>query len=301
MELTILGCHSASPRHKALTTAQVLDLRGHLFLIDCGESTQMALRTSSVKFSRIKNIFISHLHGDHFFGIFGLISTFQLLGRETELNIYAPLGAKEVINQVLKVAGSYSSFPINIYELSSKESEIIFEDDKVLVKTIPLDHRIYANGYLFLEKNTTRRLNIETIKEYNIETCYYQNIKNGKDIVLDSGEVIKNDILSFDPLPPHSYAFCSDTIFKEDIIPIIQGVEVLYHEATFLHKDLDLAVKTKHTTALQAGEIASKAKVKTLILGHFSSRYSDFNLLRKEAQTYFQNTLLAQDGKTFRF
>lgn len=301
MELTILGCHSASPRHKALTTAQVLDLRGHLFLIDCGESTQMGLRTSSVKFSRIKNIFISHLHGDHFFGIFGLISTFQLLGRETELNIYAPAGAKEVINQVLKVAGSYSSFPINIYELSSKESEIIFEDDKVLVKTIPLDHRIYANGFFFLEKNTERKLNIDAVQQFNIETCYYQNIKNGKDIILDSGEVIKNEILSFDPPPAKSYAFCSDTIFKEDIIPIIQGAEVLYHEATFLHKDLNLAVKTKHTTALQAGEIASKAKVKTLILGHFSSRYNDFNLLRKEAQTYFQNTLLAQDGKTFRF
>lgn len=301
MELTILGCHSASPRHKALTTSQVLELRGHLFLIDCGESTQMALRTSSVKFSRIKNIFISHLHGDHFFGIFGLISTFQLLGRETPLDIYAPKGAKEVINQVLKVAGSYSSFPINIYELSSNESEIIFEDDKVLVKTIPLEHRIYANGFFFLEKNTERKLNIDAVQQFNIETCYYQNIKNGKDIILDSGEVIKNDILSFDPPPAKSYAFCSDTIFKEDIIPIIQGAEVLYHEATFLHKDLDLAVKTKHTTALQAGEIASKAKVKTLILGHFSSRYSDFDLLRKEAQTYFQNTLLAQDGKTFRF
>lgn len=301
MKLKILGCHSATPRTNGRPTSQLLEIRGHVFLIDCGEATQMALRNSKVKFAHIKHIFISHLHGDHFFGLPGLISTFQLLGRETELHIYAPKGAKEVIQLMLKLGGSYNSFPIIFHELESKQSELLFEDDKVSVSTIPLNHRVYTNGFLFKEKQHQRRLNIDAIQQYQIDTCYFQNIKNGKDIILDNGEVIANEQLSFAPSAPMSYAFCSDTAYLPEIVPIIQGVKVLYHEATFLQKHADLAEKTKHSTALQAGEIAQKASVETLILGHYSARYSDKDLFKKEAETLFANVLLSEDGKEFSF
>ena len=184
MKLTTLGCHSASPRDKARTTAQLLEMRGHLFLIDCGEGTQMALRQSGAKFARIKHIFISHLHGDHFYGLPGLISTFQLQGREAELHIHAPKGAKDAILLLLKVSGAHMVFPLYFHELESKESEDIFEDDKLSVTTIPLDHRIYANGFLFKEKNKERKLNADAVQEYGIDVCYYQNIKNGRDVIL---------------------------------------------------------------------------------------------------------------------
>lgn len=301
MKLTILGCHSATPRPNAHTTAQLLELRGHLFLIDCGEATQVAIRRKSAKFARIKRVFISHLHGDHFFGLAGLISTFQLLGREAELHIYAPKGSQEVISLLLKVSGSYLSFPLIFHELSSKISEIIFEDEKVEVRTIPLDHRIYTNGFLFKEKNNERKLNIDAVNSYNIETCYFQKIKNGDDILLENGDIIANRLLTFDPPPPKSYAFCSDTAYCPSIIPLIKGVQVLYHEATFLETHSDLAEKTKHSTALQAAKIASQAEVSKLILGHYSTRYTDFQSFKTEAETLFRPTILAEDGKVFIF
>ena len=227
MKLTTLGCHSASPRDKARTTAQLLEMRGHLFLIDCGEGTQMALRQSGAKFARIKHIFISHLHGDHFYGLAGLISTFQLQGREAELHIHAPKGAKEAMLLLLKVSGAHMVFPLYFHELESKESEVIFEDDKLSVTTIPLDHRIYANGFLFKEKNKERKLNADAVQEYGIDVCYYQNIKNGRDIILDTGECIPNEVLSFPAAAAQSYAFCSDTAYLPKIIPLIEGVQVL--------------------------------------------------------------------------
>lgn len=301
MKLTILGCHSATPRTNARPTSQLLEMRGHLFLIDCGESTQMALRNSGAKFARIKHIFISHLHGDHFYGLPGLISTFLLLGREAELNIYAPKGAKEAIELLLKLGGAFPNFPIIFHELESAESELIFEDETVSVQTIPLEHRVYANGFLFKEKEGERRLNFDAIGQYKIETCYFQNIKNGKDIKLDNGEIVANEVLSFPPVTPKSYAFCSDTIYRPEIVPIINGVQVLYHEATFLNSHLELAQKTKHSTALQAGKIAQMAQIQTLILGHYSARYSDKELFRAEAQQNFPNVLLSEDGKEFVF
>ena len=221
MKLTTLGCHSASPRDKARTTAQLLEMRGHLFLIDCGEGTQMALRQSGAKFARIKHIFISHLHGDHFYGLAGLISTFQLQGREAELHIHAPKGAKDAMLLLLKVSGAHMVFPLYFHELEGKDSQVIFEDDKLSVTTIPLDHRIYANGFLFREKNKERKLNVDAVQQYGIDVCYYQNIKNGRDILLDTGECIPNEVLSFPPAPPQSYAFCSDTAYLPKIVPLI--------------------------------------------------------------------------------
>ncbi|MFK8272011.1 ribonuclease Z [Capnocytophaga canimorsus] len=301
MEITILGCHSATPRANARPSSQVLEMRGHLFLIDCGEGSQMALRNANVKFSRIKHIFISHLHGDHFFGLPGLISTFQLLGRETELHIYGPKGIKEAILLLLKLGGAWSSFYIHFHELESEVSEILLDDEKVQVRTIPLKHRVYTNGFLFQEKQTERRLNIDAIQNYGIQICDYQNIKNGKDIESENGKVIPNELLSFDPIPPQSYAYCSDTLYFEALADAIQGVRVVYHESTFLKQHNDLATKTMHSTAFQAGLTAKKANAETLILGHYSSRYSDKKLFLNEAQEIFPNVHLSEDGKKFVF
>ena len=302
MEVTILGCHSATPRSNARPSAQLLEMRGHLFLIDCGEATQVALRNANAKFARIKHIFISHLHGDHFYGLFGLISTFQLLGREAEMNIYGPKGIKEAVLLILKLGGAYTPFPLYFHELSGKESELLYEDDKVLVRTIPLQHRVYTNGFFFQEKEGERRLNMDAIQQYpEIEVCDYQNIKNGKDVVLNSREVIANEVLTFAPQRPQSYAYCSDTLYFEELAADIQGARVVYHESTFLKNNEELAAKTMHATAYQAGLTAKNAGAEALILGHYSSRYADVNLFKAEAQEVFPNVYLAEDGKKFVF
>jgi len=301
MKLTILGCYAATPRTITNPTSQVLEIKNQMFLIDCGEGTQVQLRKHKIKFSRINHIFISHLHGDHFYGLVGLISTFMLLNRVNDLHVYGPKGIKELILMQLKASGSYTGYNLYFHELESTESEIIFEDEKVIVKTIPLKHRIYTNGYLFKEKNSNRKLNIEAVEKYNIETCYYQKIKAGGTITLEDGTIIPNHLLSFDPEPEKSYAFCSDTVYNETILPIIKNVDALYHESTFLESEAHLADKTMHTTAKQAAIIAKKANVKTLIMGHYSTRYGNIEFFKEEAQTIFNNVKLADDGKEFEF
>ncbi|WP_144892131.1 ribonuclease Z [Flavobacterium tiangeerense] len=301
MKLTILGCYAATPRTFTNPTSQVLDINNRLFLIDCGEGTQVQLRKNKVKFSRINHIFISHLHGDHFFGLVGLISTFSLLNRTTDLHIYGPKGIKEIIKLQLRLSNSWTNYGLYFHELESLESEIIFEDHKVVVKTIPLKHRVYTNGFLFQEKIGERKLNIEAVQNYAIDTCYYQNIKNGRDITLEDGSVVLNEDLTFEPIPALSYAFCSDTVYNEDILPIISNVEVLYHESTFLQSEENLAKKTLHSTAKEAALIALKANAKQLVLGHYSTRYESIEMFKQEAETVFPNVLLGDDGKSFEF
>ena len=201
----------------------------------------------------------------------------------------------------MRYSNSFTGYNLYFHELTSKESEIIYEDEKVIVKTIPLKHRIYTNGFLFQEKVGDRKLNIEAVQEYKIDTCYYQKIKNGSDITLDDGTIIPNKEITFDPIQPKSYAFCSDTMYDESIIPIIHNCDVLYHETTFLESEADKAEKTMHSTAKQAANIASKANVKQLILGHFSTRYDSIDLFRQEAEMLFSDLLLADDGKVFEF
>ena len=301
MKLTILGCYAATPRTFTNPTSQILEIKNRLFLIDCGEGTQVQLRKNKIRFSKINHIFISHLHGDHFFGLIGLVSTFTLLNRNTDLHIHGPKGIKEIIKLQLRLANSWTNYNLHFHELESNESEIIFEDDKVVVKTIPLKHRIYTNGFLFEEKIDKRKLNTDAVQNYEIDKCYYQNIKNGKDITLDDGRVIENAQLTFDPKPPMRYAFCSDTKYNEDIIPIIDGVDVLYHESTFLQSEESLAGKTMHSTAKEAATIALKANVKQLVLGHYSTRYENISLFKEEAETIFPEVLLADDGRSFDF
>jgi len=298
LKLTILGCHSATPRVKAHPTSQFLEINNRFFLIDCGEGTQSQIRKYKIKFSRIKHIFISHLHGDHFYGLIGLISTFSLLNRQTELHIYAPKGIKEIINIQLKLSKSWINYPLEFHELTSKKSEVIFEDSKVKVITIPLKHRVYTNGFLFEEKLGERKLNVSEVNKHKeIEICDYQNMKNGKDFIKANGDILNNKSLTFDPPPIIKYAYCSDTAYFEDIIPIIQNSDMLYHESTFLEDKKELASTTKHSTARQAAEIAQKANVKKLLLGHYSSRYKDENLFLEEATPLFKNTELSFEGK----
>lgn len=301
MKLTILGCYAATPRTFTNPTSQVLEIRNRMFLIDCGEGTQVQLRKNKIKFSKINHIFISHLHGDHFYGLVGLVSTFMLLNRVNDLHIYGPKGVKEVITLQLRLSNSWTSYGLYFHELESKESVVVYEDEKVIVKTIPLKHRIYTNGYLFQEKTGEKKLNAEAMKQYQIETCYFQNIKNGKDITLDDGTVITNDKLTFEPVPPKSYAFCSDTIYDESIVDSIKDVDILYHESTFLESESALAEKTMHSTAKEAARIALQANVKQLVLGHYSTRYESISLFKEEAVTIFPNVLLADDGVSFEF
>jgi|TARA_B110000503_G_scaffold38865_2_gene63966 ribonuclease Z len=301
VKLSILGCYSATPRIIAHTTSQVLETRGHLFLIDCGEGTQVELRRHKIKFNQIKHIFISHLHGDHYFGLVGLISTFRLLTRETDLHIYGPKGLKELITLQMKLADSWTNFKLIFHELTSKSSELIFEDEKVSVHTIPLDHRIYTNGFLFKEKPFERKLDVNKAEDLNIDKAYYRKLKQGDDVVNEKGQIISNESVTYQGHEPKSYAFCSDTAYKEAIIPLINGVDVLYHESTFLESHANLCTKTKHSTAKQAATIALKANVKQLILGHYSTRYGGLEGFKTEASTVFKDVLLADDGKVFEF
>jgi len=301
LKLSILGCYSATPRIIAHTTSQVLETRGHLFLIDCGEGTQVELRRHKIKFNQIKHIFISHLHGDHYFGLVGLISTFRLLTRETDLHIYGPKGLKEVITLQLKLSDSWTNFKLIFHVLSSKTSELIYEDEKVSVHTIPLDHRIYTNGFLFKEKPFERKLDVDKAEALHIDKAYFRKLKQGDDVTNEEGILISNAEVTLDGHQPKSYAFCSDTAYREDIIPIIKDVDVLYHESTFMDAHEYLCVKTKHSTAKQAATIALKANAKQLILGHYSTRYDGLEGFKTEASTVFKEVLLADDGKVFNF
>ncbi len=299
MKLHILGCYSATPRILTNPTSQVLDINNHLFLIDCGEGTQVELRRHKIKFFRIKHIFISHLHGDHVYGLVGLISSFKMLKREAPLHVYGPVGIKEFITVQLKLSNSWTDYPLHFHELNSTEPEIIFEDEKVKVTTIPLQHRIYCNGFLFEEAPKDRKLNLGVALNMNIEKAYFNSIKKGKDYKNEDGTIIPNEVLTLDPEPSKSYAFCSDTKYDEAKISQLHKVTALYHESTFLDSHEHLCDYTGHATAKQAATIALKAEVKQLILGHYSTRYSDPTAFLEEAKTIFENTSLARDGKIF--
>ena len=299
INLTVLGCHSATPRVNANPTSQYLEINNRHFLIDCGEGTQVQLRKFKIKFARVKHIFISHLHGDHFFGLIGLISSFRLLGREADLHIYGPKGIKEAITLQLKLGKSWTNYNLRFHELESETECILFEDEKVTVSTIPLKHRIYTNGFLFREKEAERTLDIEAANKYKIEKAYFKKLKQGFDVVNQKGETISNTLVTKAPPAPKSYAYCSDTMYHPTIVPLLHKVTTLYHEATFLEAHKHLAEKTMHSTAKQAATIAKEANVGLLILGHYSGRYTTTLDFKTEAQNVFDEVHLAEDGKVF--
>jgi ribonuclease Z len=250
--------------------------------------------------NRLNHIFISHLHGDHYLGLMGLLSTMHLNGRNQSLYLYGPEGLAEIITLQLKYADTKLNYPIHFKELRNSSSERIFENSKITVDTIPLQHRISCNGFLFREKPKPRKLIKEKIESLKLSVAHINHLKNGHDIFNDSGQLIfKNFDLTLPAKKSRSYAYCSDTKYDESIVPIISEVDLLYHEGTFMHDMLERAEQTFHTTALQAGTIAQKAKVGKLLLGHFSNRYKDLNPLLEEAKTIFDETDLAEEGKQF--
>ena len=299
MKLTILGCHSATPKENKHTTSQLLEVKGKFFLIDCGEGTQIQLRKLKIKFSLIQHIFISHLHGDHFYGLIGLISTFRLLGRTAPLTIYGPKGIKEIITLQLKLAKSWTDYELHFKELEGTIPELIFEDENVKVNTLPLDHRIYTNGFLFKTKPKKRKINKVSILGLDLKPFHYNQLQNGFSIQLENGNNIENKELTLPPEMPKQYAYYSDTAYNETYVSEIKGVDLLYHESTFLEQHKELAKKTKHSTAKEAASLAKKAKVKQLMLGHYSNRYNNKNDFIKEASTIFENVILSEDLKTF--
>ncbi len=296
-ELRILGCSAATPANGLHPTAQVLNVHEQLFLIDCGEGTQMRMLEHSVRARKINHIFISHLHGDHYFGLLGLLTSFALNGRTEPLNIYSPQGLEKLIRPLLWPENE--PFPLIFKEVDTNTSTLIFKSKVLEVYSIPLEHRVPTSGYIFKEKKQARKMLKKAIDKYNIPFTTIPDIKNGADFTQEDGSVIPNSELTLDSPSPRSYAYCSDTIYKEDIIPIIQGVNMLYHESTFLHEDIEKAIKTKHTTAFEAAKIALKASAKKLLLGHFSARYKELDPLLIEAKSVFQNTQLAIEGKVY--
>lgn len=302
-ELTILGTSAAVPFKNRYLSGQVLTLHDQVYLIDCGEGTQFRMMEYHVKRMKINQIFISHLHGDHFFGLFGVLTSMAMNGRKEPIDIFAPRGIEDILEVVFKNSYYQSPFPIRVYEVPTDNTEgvktLIFENEKLSVYAFPLAHRVPCSGYLFQEKPLLRNMIADKITEYKIPFESIKAIKNGADFVTTEGVVIPNRELTLDPLQPRSYAYCSDTAYSESIIESIRGVNLLYHEATFGNEMAAHASMTGHSTALEAGKIAEKAEVQQLIIGHFSSRYEHLDSLLNEAKTVFSNTLLAIDGATY--
>lgn len=294
-ELHILGCGSALPTMQHVPTSQVLNVREKLFMIDCGEGTQLQFRRARLRFNRLNQIFISHLHGDHCFGLIGLISTLGLLGRTGDLTIHAVADLERILRPQLDFYCRDLSFEVIIKAFDHTKNEVIYQDRSLTVSTIPLDHRMPCAGFLFEEAKNDLHLDGESVRFYNIPIKELAKIKQGADYLAESGQVIPNSRLTKPAKPSRKYAFCSDTAYKESIIPIIKDVDLLYHESTFLDEDKARAKETRHSTAGQAAEIALKANVKKLMLGHYSSRYSDDSLFLEEAVKIFPNTILANE------
>lgn len=295
-EVHILGCGSALPTTRHLATSQVINIREKLFMIDCGEGAQVQLRKSRLKFSRLNHIFISHLHGDHCFGLMGLISTFGMLERTANLHIHCHADLQRILEPQIEFF--YKGMPYNVvFELFNPgEQAVIYDDRSVSVETIPLRHRVPCCGFLFREKPTPNHIRRDMIDFYQIPTYLINRIKNGEDYVLEDGTVIPNARLTIPSDPPRSYAYCSDTCYLPRICEQIKGCDLLFHEATFADADAKRAKETFHTTAPQAAEIAKMAQVKKLVIGHYSARYEDESILLKEASEVFPQTILAQEN-----
>ncbi len=294
-DLHILGCGSALPTTRHFPTSQVVNLRDKLFMIDCGEGAQLQFRKSRLKFSRLNHIFISHLHGDHCFGLLGLISTLNLLGRTADLHIHSPKGLEELLAPILAFFNRQMTYKIFFHTFETKEPALIYEDRSLTVTTIPLRHRMPCCGFLFAEKPSPNHILRDMIDFYQVPVYELNRIKNGADYVTPEGEVIPNSRLTRPSAAPRRYAYCSDTICLPSIVGQIKGVDLLFHEATFAEDAAARAKETFHTTASQAAQIARDAGVKKLLIGHFSARYDDERLLLDEAGAIFPNTQLAKE------
>ena len=299
-ELTILGCSSALPTSKRNPSAQLVNLLGRFFLIDCGEGTQVQLRRCRVKIQKINYICISHLHGDHYLGLIGLLSTMSLLNRTKELLIFSPKGFLKILNLHLKLSYSKLSYPVKIIPLEGAGLKKIFEDDVLELYSFGLKHRVPCWGFKLVEKKAPRKVLRDKIDQYNIPYHCISSIKLGDDYVMENGDVVSNNELTSDPHMPRSYAYCSDTKYFKKLADYVQNVDILYHEATFHSNLTEKAKVTFHSTSKQAASVACNANVKKLIIGHFSSRYKNLNILKDDAGILFKNVELAEEGKMWK-
>ncbi|MCW3125573.1 MAG: Ribonuclease [Bacteroidetes bacterium] len=298
-EVTILGSNGAIPAYDRHPTSHFLNYNGDGFLLDCGEGTQIQMSRHNIKRGRLDHVFITHLHGDHFFGMMGLITSFNLNYREHTLHIHGPLGIEEIVNAHFKYAQTQLKYPIEFHVITDDRPRLVFENNALTVESIILKHRIPTTGFLFREKTGMRKILPEKIALHQIPVQDISRIKQGADYTQSDGSVIANKEMTADPAPARSYAFCTDTVYNESILDQIQGVSVLYHEATFLNMHKDRAAETLHSTTGEAATIASKAQVGKLIIGHYSARYEDLAPMLAECQEVFLNTELAIEGKSY--
>jgi len=295
--VTILGNNSAVPSHNRHPSAQVLQSGEHHFLIDCGEGTQMQMNLYKIKKSRINQIFISHLHGDHYFGLIGLLNSLALNNRLNDLHIYAPEKLKSIIQIQMDIAGS--GLPFQLYFHALEKEDILFEDKKFSVECFRVNHRIECWGFLFREKKNPRKIIVDEVKKYKVPKSFYENLHRGEDFLNEENQVIKNELLTIASEPRKSYAYCADTAFYEPIIEKIKGVDLVYHESTYLADLEKKALDRFHSTSKQAATIAKKAGVKKLLLGHFSSMYDTLEKFIEEASEIFPNTEIAEEGTCY--
>jgi ribonuclease Z len=295
--VTILGNNSAVPAFDRHPTSQVVTYEGNNFLVDCGEGTQIQMINYRIRRSKISHIFISHLHGDHYFGLVGLLTSFSLLGHQQELHVFAPAPLQDIIDLQLKVAATQLCYPLHIHHITGEAT--LVDNEKISVKCFRTNHRIECYGFVFSEKPKPRKLNIEKAREYRIPVAFYDQLKKGEDYKRTDGVVIRNAVLTEDPGFPRSYAYCADTKYDENIIPHIQGTDLCYHETTYLDNLRERADARFHSTSKQAAEIASKAGVKKLLIGHFSSKYDTLEEFEAEAREVFLNTEIAQEGVVY--
>lgn len=294
-QIHILGCGSALPNLKHNTSSQLVEVHDKIFMVDCGEGTQLQLRKSHVHFSKVSAIFISHLHGDHCFGLMGLVSTFGLLGRTAPLHIYAPSQMKELLEIQLRLFCSTFEYEIVYHPVDTTKSCVIYKDNSVSVTTIPLDHRVPCCGFLFREAPGLPHINKEMVDYYGVPQCQYNNIKHGIDWTSPAGDVIPSTRLTVPAEKPLSYAYCSDTRYIPTLYRLIKGVDILYHESTYTDADAKQAYKYCHSTARQAATVAKQAGASILLLGHYSSKYGDETVIQEEARSVFGNSFLTNE------
>lgn len=297
-EVTILGCGAATPTSRHLPSSQIVNVHDKLFLVDCGEGTQMQIRRMKIRLQRIGHIFISHLHGDHYLGLIGLISSLHLLGRKTPLHVYGPAPLKELLDLSWKVSDTWLMFPLHFHETSMDGKQLLFEDRTMEVHSFPLKHRIDCCGFQFVEKPRALKLRRDVIAKHQLIPSEILALKKGEVVIREDGTVMHPDQLCIRPEAPRSYSYCSDTAYHTDVVQHVKGSTLLYHESTFLQSEETRAKETFHSTAIQAAQAAKEAGVQQLLLGHFSSRYMDDETFLVEAQPIFRNTMLAYEGLT---
>ena len=298
-KIHILGCGSALPTLRHSASSQVVEMRGKYFMIDCGEGTQVQLRRSRISFTKINSVFISHLHGDHCLGLIGMISTFGRLGRTSPFHVYAPIEFESLFYRQLELFCHGLDFDVTFHGVDTTENKVVFEDRSLTVETIPLDHRIACCGYLFREKPTRRHILRDMIDCYEIPVSQINNIKTGADWVTPNGDIVPNSRLTSEADPPRSYAYCSDTRYISTLHRLVKGVDLLYHESTYGNDSIERAKLYYHSTAAQAAAVARDAGVGKLLLGHYSARYEDENVLLDEAKAIFPQSYLSEEGMIF--